>query len=349
MPTPGDFSCAELFSVKAKTEEIWADNAANSDYVAHVESARAVIGEQSANINGLLNDPAKDRKVQVEWIEQCDMTPQDCTDQCGFPNQNQAQANCKEYEIDQCKEVSFTISDEVFRTSSFSRDEVLAKQLLKADKALSENLARAIVAAVDSFAGVNQLTDGIGTVQGNTTYVGASYWTPDIVAYLIRTGLINQMNNTYQLNGNNLFENSLLVNFNQDPAKVGDKNKLAAWKQYWDLFNVDSTIGAKVSYLIDRGALAVAHKARYSSTPQTWGNGLNQTRFKMPSQNLAGLPIDIEWDIRYRTRCQGDDVFHDYVATSRYGIFQNPLNSCNEDITGILRVECGNAPAVPAT
>lgn len=341
MPTPGDFTCAQFVSVQAKADQVWADNSANKTYIADVEAAKAIIGNQSAAVDPMHTDPKKDRKVEVSWIEQCAMTVTDGTDQCAFPNTNKAQTNCIEYEIDQFKEVAFTISDEDFRKSNYSREEVVAKQFLMADKALSENLAVALVAAVDAFKGTNALTNGIGNVVGTNTFIDPAMWTPEVVAYLIRAGKINKMNNFYQLNGNNLFESSALTSMRSTSEAAGENAMIKQWDQVWDLFNVDSTIGAQVSYLIDRGALAFASKARYDSTPVTWGNGLNQTRFKMGSQNLSGLPVNIEWDVRYSTRCATDDVHHDYVMTSRYGIFQSPVNSCDTEKTGVLRFECG--------
>lgn len=340
MPAAGDFTCAELVSVQAKADEIWADNSSNAVYMAEADAAKAIISEQSAEIDVNHTDPMKDKKVKISWIEQCDMTPVICGDECAFPNTNEAQANCVEHEIDQCFEVSFTVDDNTFRTSVHSKEEVLAKQFLQADKALSEQISAALVAAVDSFKGTNAVSGGIGEVVGTNTFIAPSLWTPSVVAYLIRAGKENHMNNFYQLNGSNLFESSVLTNMSSATEAAGQNAMLNSWRQYWDLFNVDSTIGAQVSYLINRGSMAFASKARYDATPVTIGNGANQTRFKIASQNLEG----VEMDVRYQTRCSGDSIHHDYVVSVRYGIFQSPINSCDTGKTGILRFECGTAP-----
>ena len=94
------------------------------------------------------------------------------------------------------------------------------------------------------------------------------------------------------------------------------------------------------TFMIDKGAVAIASKNQYGSSPVTISNGANITRFSVPSINLPG----IVYDVVYKTECSGSDIIHKYKFIARFDVFLNPASECDPDNTGVLSFICGEAP-----
>jgi len=335
----GNFSCADLVVVKNKMEQMWADSVVQKQYTPQANSALAVLTEQTAQFVEL-KDSMKDNTVRVEWIDHCAGGVTDCTDECTITG-SEAEATCEDYTISICKETEFVVKDLTFRTSSFSREEVLARGWMNSLKRLDEEIARTVVAKIDSFVGVNPYTTGLGNVVGTDTFVSASFWTAEIMAYLAQVSVLNKSQDVYILDGDNLFQQTWMAGYNQANANQGSQAPmLNSIRKYFDLFNVESVVGAKKTFLIDKSAVALVSKVRYPSTPEQILNGANVIRWSTPSQYLP----NISYDVIYKTECSGSDIFHKYKFIARFDVFQNPTSSCDTTNTGVLSFTCGEAP-----
>lgn len=336
MATPGVFTCAELLEITAMAEQMWADSTLSNDVVAHIESARAILTEQTVQM-APLSESDKNNKVKLEWIEMCDLTPVDCDTTCDFTGGDEAGATCVEYEITGCKEVRFTIKDGVFRTSMFNKEQVVAKAFVKAMKALDEHIAKSAISAIDTYVGTNSYTGGIGTVVGTNTTIPASLMNADAFAYLVHTAILNQINNPYMLSGSNFFEANWIADANSArPNEAGNVAKLNTFRKYFDLFNLDALVGKK-SYLIDKGAVAIVSQAYYGEAPMPMGMGSSKIRWSVPSANLP----NVRYDVYYEAICvDRDNTEHAYTMVARHDTLQNPVNSCTPTQTGILSFEC---------
>lgn len=335
--TAGSFTEAELQMVVAKIDAIWADNQTNSDYKSEVAVLTAIRAEQTARLTPLEN-PEKDNVINVIWAADCSTGIEDCEDDeddCDFTGP-EAEARSKQYELDICGAVKFTIEENVFRTSQLSKEEVLAKQFMARLKEMDEYLAQKAAAKLNAFAGENQYTGGIGQVSGVTTHIPANYWTPDIYGYFGMVKILNKFSNPFMIHGSNLYQMFWQQTYNQANANEKDGlPKLQSIRSYWDLFNIDSVNGlSKVSYMITKGAIAFANKAYYPlNSPRTYQFG---KRWSIESKALPG----VYYDVFYKERCVGSKVYYDYKLKVKAGIFLNPFG-CNEDVTGVLKFVCG--------
>lgn len=336
----GDFTCGELLETQVKIDRIWADASARKDYQAEVNALTVLRANQTATLKEI-EDPEKDRTLKIQWITDCtDADQGDCTDDCviGGP---ELEADCKTYALNLCHKIGFTIEEKVFRTSEFSRAEVLAKALLKKSKTMDEWITQQVVAQLDAMSGVNQHDDTMpmAEVVGTETYIGAPYWTAELMAYFAQVSIINKMRNSFFLSGTNLFSATWLAKMNAMNADgKGADNMFSSQDFNFDLFNIDGVLGVRKSLLIERSAYAFATKAYYSDIPVEY-NGAGITRFSIPSKNLPG----VRYDVNYTTRCAANKMYHDYSLEWHGGFFQNPL-PCNSEMTGVLSFVCGVAP-----
>jgi len=335
----GNFSCADLVVVSNKMEQMWADSVVQKQYTPQANSALAVLTEQTAQFIDLKNS-LKDVDVRIEWIDHCAGGVTDCTDECSITG-TEAQATCEDYAISICKETEFVVKDLTFRTSSFSREEVTARGWMNSLKRLDEEIAKTVVAKIDSFAGVNPYVGGIGNVVGTDTFVSGAYWTAEIMSYLAQVSILNKSQDVYILDGDNLFQQTWMAQYNQANANGGSQiGMLSSIRKYFDLFNVNAVVGAKKTFLIDKGAVALISKVRYPSTPEQILNGANVIRWSVPSNYLP----NIAYDVVYQTECSGSDIFHKYKFIARFDVFLNPTSACDTTNTGVLSFTCGEAP-----
>lgn len=334
--TAGTFTCAELLTILVAIDRVWANGGQTmQDFQSYAESVNVIRQRQTARFPELENKE-RDEKVKVYWVTDCNTSIEDCGNDCeiGGP---ELEARCEEYELDLCKRAGFTVKEKYFRQSNLTRQEVIAKGLMKRMKELDEYLAQTLIAKLNAFAGTNQF-EGIGTVGASgTTYILPSFWTADLAAYFQQVAMMNKLTGAFMLHGNNLWNVNWQAQLNSvDPNGKAALAKLGTIPQFWDPFNVDTVnAGSKVSYMIAGGAVAIVNKAYYPlNSPVEYKD---DTRWSIESKSLPG----IFYDVVYTNRCESNEIYHDYTLYLNAGIFKNPVG-CNEDVTGILKFVCGD-------
>ena len=335
----GDFSCGELVETQIKIERIWADASVQKDYQAEVTALTTLMAKQTANLS-YLEDKEKDRELQIIWITDCSAASDAvCADDCTIGGR-ELESDCKSYALDLCFKDGFTIREKLFRTSNFSKEEVLAKAMLKAMRDMDERIARAVVALLASFAGVNQMAAQTGiTPSGTDTYIEAPYWTAELMAYFSQAMVLNRMRNSFLLSGQNLYSAMWIAKMNaQNADGKGKDNMLSSIETVFDLFNIDSVLGSKSTLLVEPSSYAFASKSYYGTTPVEYA-GFGQKRFSQASKNLPG----VTYDFFYTNRCEANEIYHDYSLEFHGGFFENPL-PCAGEMTGVLNFLCGEAP-----
>lgn len=327
----GNFDASALATVLTRSDAMWSDAMMQADFMANVDLWKAIRKEQNADVT-ILQDSDKDRAVRVHWINSCSEVASTCDgDDCDLAGAELG-SDSATYAIGVCKSYKFTVDADKIRTGSYSLEDIVAKGFLKADKALSEAVAATGLAKIESFKGVNIVSDGIGTPNGVTTEtdIAAADWNERLFAYLYRVGIVNGMNNSFILSGNNLFEDWIVTQASKGNADgKGADNLYKLIRTYFDLFNIDTlnTPDAK-SYLINRGAIAFASKNRYSAVPVSYRS---QDRYSIASRNMPG----VRFDVYYTNRCVGESIFHDFMVKVRYDYFLNPTG-CVDTRTGVL-------------
>lgn len=330
-------TCAELQKVVAKIERTWLDNQTKMDYVPNIGVLEALRKEQTARMAEIEN-PDKDKTLRIWWLSQCGLVASDCADDlndCEFTG-DEVSSTCVDYALDICVSTKFSIEDTVFRTNEANAEQALALQFLAALKVLDEELALKAVAKLNAFAGINQY-EGIGDVDGVTTYIAANYWGADMYGYFGMVKTINKFSNPFMIHGSNLYMTNWNASYNMANANQKDAApKLQSIRSYWDLFNIDAVNNPDlVSYMVDKGAVAFANKARYPlNNPKVYQFG---QRWSIESQALPG----VVYDVYYKERCVANDkIYHDYKVIGRAGIYNNPAG-CTADKTGVIKFVCG--------
>lgn len=329
----GDFTASQLAETLIRQDAMWTDDMINADFIAQTEVYNALRKEQNANVS-ILQDAEKDRDVKIFWVNACgEAVEDDDGNDCDLAG-NQLGSDSKTYSLTTEKSWKFTVDEMSFRNQEISMEEVVAKGLLKGDKLLSEAISASAVSAIESFKGVNAVTDGVGTVNALTTQtdVPAADWNSRLFAYLYRVGIQNQFSNPFLLSGSNLYEDYIVAQQSQANADgKGNANLYNMMRKYFDLFNIDTANSPDAkSYMINRGSVAFASKAYYGSVPIVY-NGAGQSRYSIPSRNLEGT----RYDIFYTNRCTGSTVMHDFKMKAKYDYFLNPTG-CDGTRTGIL-------------
>lgn len=330
----GSLTCAELAEVQLKADQVWADNAARKDYIADVATIEAIRKEQTAVLAPLENSD-KDNTVRIAWIKDCDETIEACTDECSVGGP-EAETACDVHELDLCRKVGFTVREKVFRTSMFTKEEVIAKQMLRKMKLLDEWLNDQMITTINANVGVNAFTTGKGTVAGFTTTIPAAYWNASLFSYFIMAAKKNKFADAFLLSGDNLYEAWWNAQMNKvQPNDAADILKMDSFRKYFDIQALDALLSPdKKTFLIDRGALAFVIKAYWPTSPVEF-NGSGLTKYSVPSKNLPG----VMYDVTVTDRCVDNEMFYDFSIQFKAGMFINP-KGCNLNNTGILEFKC---------
>jgi len=335
----GNIACADYTSIQVMADDVWADNASNKQYIARCEAAKAILQEQTAEFIEL-KDPNKDRTVKIQWIDNCAAVAEDYVADCDHVGPK-GEVTCEEYKIEEAKQSVYCIEEDKFRGSTVDMQMMVAKGWLTAMKKLDEEIAKSVIAKIDSFVGVNEFTGAPGQVAGTDTFIPAGNWGPEIFAYFAEAAIMNSSNDVFLLDGNNLFRQKWLAQYNQLNAnEKSDIAMLETIRTYHDLFNMAAVVGANKLFMIDRGAVALATKNRYSTTPREILTGADRVRFAVPSKNLPG----VMYDVIYTTKCVAEDIVHTWKFVARFDTFLNPTSACNPTNTGVLSFTCGTAP-----
>jgi len=334
----GNFDCGKLLEIKAKVQEIFNGGVIDKEYVPDVEPALAIRENQTATFDVLTN-PEKDREVKVNWPDDCDdADPVSCTDQCAIDGEEIGD-NCANYVLNECFEKTFKVTEERFRTSTYSKEEVVARAMLKKMKLMDEFWAAKAIAFLNASAGVNGWA-GQYTVSGGTTYVPAYAWNPDIFGYIDTVLWKNKLNGGKMLSGTLLKQYMWKIGMETtDPTGQSNQAKMTSFGvPYFDR-RIDDILGEQALFLFDPNSVAMVTKARHAAYTEPrkvdTPDGM-QTWYTQQSMNLPG----ITYDIAYQELCTGDDVSHFWKIKTRGDIFLNPLG-CSNDRTGVLKFVCG--------
>jgi hypothetical protein len=334
----GNFDCGKLLEIKAKVEEIFQGGVIEKEYVPDIEPALAIRENQTATFEVLTN-PEKDREVKLLWIDDCDdEDPDTCTDQCTIDGEEIGD-NCANYVLGECFEKTFKVTEERFRTSMHSKEEVVARAMLKKMKLMDEFWAAKAIAFLNASAGVNSYA-GQYTVSGGTTYVPAYAWNPDIFGYIDTVLWKNKLNGGKMLSGTLLKQYMWKIGMEvTDPTGQSNQAKMTSFGiPYFDR-RIDDILSEQALFLFDPNSVAMVTKARHAAYTEPrkvdTPNGM-QTWYTQNSMNLPG----VVYDIAYQELCTGDDVSHFWKIKTRGDIFLNPLG-CSNDRTGVLKFVCG--------
>lgn len=333
----GDFTPTKLAEIQLKADQIWSEPQTQKNYTANGDTVKAIQSQQTAEITPL-NMKSKKFDVSINWVDFCGDTATDVTDAdaCPVATPAEGEGKSEDYALDIFIHDAFSVVEEKFDDNIFNVDEVVAKGLLAKQKNILERFNAKALSVIDANKGVNPFL-GIGSLGANanagyTTIPSADMTIEKMYPYLVQVASMNRSNNAFVLDGGNLFQQYVLAlsKFANADGKL-DQNLLGYFDYVSDLFGFARNNVAGVSYLIDRGSIAIANRSKYPVVPREYGHEVAQTRYSTPLAQIPGLALDVI----YTNKCVNDQITHIWDMKLRAGVFVNPT-MCNAGNTGIL-------------
>jgi hypothetical protein len=318
----GEFSPSALLDIKLKAEQIWSDSRLAQDFKAKADSAKAVLENQTATFRELDN-PEKDNQVVVNFINPCAIVAEDCESNCDITG-DELETGGKTYTLDLCKKADFSVNAEKLRTNTYSVEEVSARGLASALKALDEYWARQVLVKLKAFAGVN-VAPAPWTWAAGTTSVPAAQYTVGMVANLINQSILNRMDGAYYIDNGGLYVpwlNAQLSAGNLDGK--GDAARIAAIKLYFDQWNFGPAGLTEDTFMVAPSAVAMKTKTRNPDVPTLIAGTVQQTRYTIASPNLPGVKYDVYYTLTCKTINGKANIVHSWRIETNGGIFLNP-------------------------
>ena len=338
---PGEFNETRLLQVRDLADRMLLDGRIKQQFIPKMNMFNYIKSLENPNLNIKFNErPKKDYDVEIHWMNTCaDFT---IADESCILGGEQASTNAKEYKLEKRIVKGFTIRDDEFRDNEYDANEALAKLMLQVDKQITEEWCQYLTGRLNIFSGVNQVTDGKGTIDGvddTITNIAPNDWTAELMAYYSRVMQINRFDNAALISGSNLYETIFVSQ--AMAANAEGKGDYILWNGmpiWFDLFNVDTVNqGDLYTYLVSQNALAQVNKAFNPDYKEY----MDMIKWTQPSQFMQGMTYDVYYDNKCNESESArypDMHHHNYKVILTADIFLNPYG-CDEDEenSGVLR------------
>ena len=343
--TPGVFNETELLIQRDRADRMMLDDRIKQQFIPKINLYNYVRSLQTATVNEAFNRRSgKHYDIEIMWMNACD-TFDSNDESCVFDGE-EVSTNTQEYSLTKRIVKEFKIYDYKFKDNEFDETEAVAKALLRIDKLISEEFTQYLTTQLDTFAGMNQVgTAPNRIVNGNVTVIPPEEWTPELMAYLARTAIMNRFTNPALISGSNLWETNFVVNANRVNADGGgDYILINGFPLWFDLFNVDAVMNPDyATFMVSQGAVAMASKTKNPSTPF---RSFDDIRYTMPSRFMSGMT----YDVYYTNKChpestldgeepegfQKDQLAHFYKIVLTADLFLNPTGCAGDNPEGGL-------------
>lgn len=320
--------------------EIWTDDVRKAEYMPESDTAQLVLNSQTAQLT-VLENPEKDFDLKIVWVDDCDdADPVACDKECEIDG-DPIGDNCKNESLTECIEKTFSITENIFRTSMLSRNEVVATMLTKKLLLMDRMISKSAIAFLDANSGVNAYP-GEFTISGDHTVLNPGAMNADIFGYFAKVRAMNKLPQMKVLDSGNLYRQFWKAQMEaSNPTGQAELRKLGAFGEpTFDLFQIEPVVGSAATFLFNPNSVAIASRATF--TPYGPGGrdlvaGGHSTNWStVTSPTLKG----VTYNLTYQMKCiAGRDVQHVWKIESEYGVFLNPIG-CDNGRTGILQFRC---------
>lgn len=285
-----DFSLTNIVEINIEARRLFRDNPDDLNLDTNTDTAKAVLAQQTATIPAELENPATDQ-VTVFWMDTSDIEAVDCTDDCDFTGPPPAAAN-KVYEVPFCKEVTFSVDDELLRKSKYTQEETVARLSLKALTELDNWVNAVTLGQMKVNAGVNNYP-GPYTYANGTTTIPAAQYNASMVAQVLRIAKLNRMGRPAVIENGELYVAMTQAGFNVGNFPYADQDR--AFKAFTsftsdDFGFVDAGL-TEDAFLLRPGSVALLHKYFHKVDEYVAGK-VQQNRYSIASRNLNGIIYD---------------------------------------------------------
>ena len=317
----GDFTAGQLGDAIAIESEMMMTSR-TSELSTSIVAAQAVMNHQDFRATelmtpGILGVGTRCVSLKVVAHRFCDIdvdtTP---TVSCAVDTGTEAEAEALTLDKENLAKINFRVLDSQCN-NVFTFEKVLAENMLKAKAKLEVQLSKLIVTELSTNADtpVASWFDTDGTVVNNTYVIDPNDWTTDLYADIRYAMALTKGNDPIIINGHNFYNESFLANFKGIACCDNDSVLLnGPYQMFYDLHNVDQTLGGKYSLAVDKNALifwsAPDHKFMELGQPELvssdtylWWDTLPRLQYYANGQMN---PIYV--DVRMKRLCSGSGV-----------------------------------------
>jgi hypothetical protein len=318
--------------VLRRASEVWPGSMTEKDFVAHIDTLRALKDQQTAQLQYVNLPDGVD--ARIAWINQCDLTVDTLvTTDCSFTGQ-EADTYNKDISINQAKQTTFSVPLDAWRDNLFGFADAVAVNLNKAMIAQAEAVAQYAVGVIEANLGTNTYDNGgKWTVSGTSNSVpGAEWESTAIFGKFQILARKNRFNNPFILSGENLYQLAYMARTSAGNGEgKGDFQRINEMPIYNDIWNVDTVnTPALKSYVIERGTFAFLSKGYYPMGEPEVLNG-NFQRFSMKNRFFPELIHDVETLVD----CSSGVWKQHWKVIPRYKVEINPTG-CTTTRTGVV-------------
>lgn len=323
----GELSPSAILKLRAKAEQVWSDAKTKDQYIIESEAARAVLANQTARVDVLRGQKNKDNKVEITFLNTCEITDSACESNCTL-DEPELDSGAKEYEITSCRKSGFSIDEEKIRTNTYELEEQFQAGHRASIKALDEYWAGRTLAALAAEAGVNAYPTPYTFDSTNkvTNVPADQYNLREMTANLIIQAQRNHITNPYYIESGLLLPDFLNIQFNAGNLDgKGDQARLQTLRMYFDAINFGKAgVTTADLFMIDPSSTAIVTKNRHDRTPRVLGGKIGQTLYTVPSLTLPGIEYDVYYELSCKTVNGAAHYFHTWRYETRGEVFFNP-------------------------
>lgn len=332
---------AELANINLKVDQMSTDQVLMRKFQPKVEGLKKIIANQTARLNTVkteLSDSEKNKggKVYINWLTSNNIIEGAITSNCTLTGAD-LDAAAVPYDLDIEFKTDFSVSEEDFKNSIYSREELVAHGFLKALQVMDEGYGKRAIAKAEAFAGTNQYL-GAYTQAANRTTIPAANYGSKMLAYVARMAEMNRLGNYYILDGGELFDENFMAMMNSGNAE--GKGLAALFGNFdiaFDMINFAKAGITSETLIIDADSLAFVTRNRYQNDAPKAVAG--QKRYRIASKTLAGA----FYDVYYQETCAPDaDGTHDIITeTFRLQTEGAFIKAPEDGYTGIIALNKG--------
>lgn len=349
----GDFSASSMPNVLIGIEEVFKGARHSQGIKKPVDAANAILSRQQVAWDVVysqtgMNNAQKCVGANVVWLKDCNDTVSDCSIADCDLDGPEMESDSQLYQPNLCGEISKKVKGAACK-DYFEQERKIGMAIANMTLALDQEIQNVLEAFIIANPQANRYTNTYGTIRtvpvDFTTFTEEEWGTAKIIAELVKTAELNDMNDVFAISGNLLYDSWFLSRFNE--CCDSDKNVFASnvLDMFWDLRNFDALNGGDQTLaLVDSGAYGFFGVNAYTnSVPTPFARGGDLFVWSQPSSRLMwnnnGTLTPVMYDFELQEKCvvSGNIRYIDTVirATYRAGLALAPP-TCNADDTGIL-------------
>lgn len=259
--TPGTFSDSTMGDIIALENQLFATSRI-SELNTSIVSGQAILMNQDPNLQVLGSGNGIGQRcvsAKASAIRACDLDVEVATTQsCAVSTGAELGSEVLDMTKSNLVKIQFSVLDrDCHNAHSFAEKTAYASMVAKAK--LEVALSKVLITRISSIADTpdaDWFDSTPGTVNGDSYDVIQSDFGADLIADIRAASAITKMNSPLILTGQNLYNDTFLAQF-KGVACCDNQSVLLnnPYQMYFDLHNVDSTVGARTTFAIDKNAI----------------------------------------------------------------------------------------------